>query len=307
MKNPSGSHQYAETASCAEAMDTQVDAISSAFSKKTSIKDIFKIFPLENETLVDNSKVDVTETATVSMDHDPISNPLVPTVFKWKGGGNDISISGTFNNWEQKIPLARNKSCACIILNLPPGEHEYKFFIDGAWYHDPTMFQTKNNIVTVKPEDSDVLEALDQDIANSKPQAIDDTSVVANMFGRSPPGDYCQVIPPNPELIAQSYEFAPASSYSPLSNKVVRPPVLPPQLSQGLLNRDTDPHCDPNLLPSPNHVIVNHLYALSIKVGLSSLVTISFHPEWCHCAECSQAISSQIRVYSVLQTDQELI
>ena len=32
---------------------------------------------------------------------------LLPTVFKWEGGGKDVYLSGTFNNWKSKIPLAR--------------------------------------------------------------------------------------------------------------------------------------------------------------------------------------------------------
>ena len=32
---------------------------------------------------------------------------LLPTVFRWNGGGNDISVSGTFNNWQSRIPMAR--------------------------------------------------------------------------------------------------------------------------------------------------------------------------------------------------------
>lgn len=36
--------------------------------------------------------------------------------------------------------------------------------------------------------------------------------------------------------------------------------------SQVILNRDTNVQCDPNLLPQPDHVMVNHMYALSIKV-----------------------------------------
>lgn len=32
--------------------------------------------------------------------------------------------------------------------------------------------------------------------------------------------------------------------------------------------------CDPALLPEPNHVMLNHLYALSIKVGLLERVEI---------------------------------
>ena len=30
--------------------------------------------------------------------------------------------------------------------------------------------------------------------------------------------------------------------------------------------------CEPSLLPEPNHVMLNHLYALSIKVSLVNMV-----------------------------------
>lgn len=32
---------------------------------------------------------------------------LLPTVFKWEAGGKDVYLSGTFNNWKAKIPLAK--------------------------------------------------------------------------------------------------------------------------------------------------------------------------------------------------------
>lgn len=80
-------------------------------------------------------------------------------------------------------------------------------------------------------------------------------------------------------------------------DKLKHPPFLPPHLLQVLLNKDTGisvsngrhvgstcgplttawnftikftldrPQCDPTLLPEPNHVMLNHLYALSIKVS----------------------------------------
>ncbi|XP_071338299.1 5'-AMP-activated protein kinase subunit beta-1-like [Trachinotus anak] len=46
---------------------------------------------------------------------------------------------------------------------------------------------------------------------------------------------------------------------------------LPPHLLQVLLNKDTGVSCDPTLLPEPNHVMLNHLYALSIKDGVMVL------------------------------------
>ena len=43
------------------------------------------------------------------------------------------------------------------------------------------------------------------------------------------------------------------------------PPVLPPHLLQVMLNKDTPLVCEPTLLPTPNHVMINHMYALSFK------------------------------------------
>ncbi|BHF80750.1 5'-AMP-activated protein kinase subunit beta-2 [Sparganum proliferum] len=117
---------------------------------------------------------------------------LLPTVFRWNGGGNEVYISGTFNDWHSRIPLVRRNSGACVIVDCPPGKHEYKFFIDGAWYHDPTKptvdnrYGTKNNVVEVKESDFDFLNAIEQDIANSKHKTdtssnsdyVDDTFVI---------------------------------------------------------------------------------------------------------------------------------
>jgi hypothetical protein len=41
------------------------------------------------------------------------------------------------------------------------------------------------------------------------------------------------------------------------------------KMSQVILNKDTPLACEPTLLPAPNHVMVNHMYALSIKVSIS--------------------------------------
>uniref|UniRef100_A0A3Q3WK22 Association with the SNF1 complex (ASC) domain-containing protein n=1 Tax=Mola mola TaxID=94237 RepID=A0A3Q3WK22_MOLML len=90
-----------------------------------------------------------------------------PTVIRWAGGGKEVYISGSFNNWSTKIPLNKSHNDFVAILDLPEGEHQYKFFVDGQW--------------------------------------------------------------------------------------------------------DTNVSCDPALLPEPNHVMLNHLYALSIKDGVMVL------------------------------------
>lgn len=59
--------------------------------------------------------------------------------------------------------------------------------------------------------------------------------------------------------------------------KAPNPPILPPHLLQVILNKDTPVSCDPNVLPEPNHVMLNHLYALSIKDGVMVLSATHRH------------------------------
>ncbi|MEQ2194861.1 hypothetical protein XENOCAPTIV_004024 [Xenoophorus captivus] len=93
-----------------------------------------------------------------------------PTVFRWTGSAKEVYVSGSFNNWATKIPLNRrllnlnssNLRCFLMpelivylfkcdmlflkhsqnnfvaIVDLPEGEHQYKFCVDGQWTLDPT-------------------------------------------------------------------------------------------------------------------------------------------------------------------------
>lgn len=173
-----------------------------------------------------------------------------PTVFRWTGGGKEIYLSGSFNNWG-KIPLIRSHNNFVAILDLPEGDHQYKFFVDGQWTHDPaepvttSQLGTINNVITVKKTDFEVFDALMVDS-----QKGSDVSELSS----SPPGPYLQ------------------DAYScKLEERYKSPPILPPHLLQVILNKDTGISCDPALLPEPNHVMLNHLYALSIKDGVMVL------------------------------------
>ncbi|XP_060571073.1 5'-AMP-activated protein kinase subunit beta-2-like isoform X8 [Ruditapes philippinarum] len=180
---------------------------------------------------------------------------LLPTVFKWEGGGKEVFVSGSFNNWKTKIPLAKSHGDFYTIINLPEGDHQYKFSVDGTWQHNASEPSTSNNlgtlnnIVTVKKSDFEVFEALALDSVNTSSKSKQTTELSG-----SPPGDYAQEIPVR----------APGGKQS-------GPPILPPHLLQVILNKDTPAHCEPTLLPEPNHVMLNHLYALSIKDGVMVL------------------------------------
>lgn len=69
---------------------------------------------------------------------DPNKKKALPTVFKWDGGGKQVFISGTFSQW-RPIPMVKSHGDFVTIVDLPEGEHQYKFCVDGEWRHDPKL------------------------------------------------------------------------------------------------------------------------------------------------------------------------
>ncbi|XP_014671500.1 PREDICTED: 5'-AMP-activated protein kinase subunit beta-1-like [Priapulus caudatus] len=151
-----------------------------------------------------------------------ITPSALPTVFRWEGGGKQVFISGTFNNWATKIQMVKSQENFVTIVELPDGEHQYKYYVDGDWHHDVDEGYIKDG---------------------SQQQ-----------LSGSPPGEYSQEVPIKMP-----------------GDKSSGPPILPPHLLQVILNKDTSLQCEPSLLPEPNHVMLNHLYALSIKDGVMVL------------------------------------
>ncbi|KAG8037461.1 hypothetical protein G9C98_005671 [Cotesia typhae] len=97
----------------------------------------------------------------------------------------------------------------------------------------------KNNLITVRKSDFEVFQALAKDSEGGS---------------SSIQSEFCQEVPAQKPW-----------------DRVPGPPVLPPHLLQVILNKDTPLSCEPTLLPEPNHVMLNHLYALSIKESVMVL------------------------------------
>lgn len=82
-------------------------------------------------------------------------------------------------------------------------------------------------------------------------QDMDLASVGENgKLSSSPPGSYTRIPPRSIDPSAV-------------------PPILPPHLLQVILNNPDKANA--TILPQPNHVMLNHLYALSIKDGIMVL------------------------------------
>lgn len=195
-----------------------------------------------------------------------------PVVFKWHGGSQTkaVYVSGSWDGWRRKIPLCKSTSDFTTIINLPQGKHEYKYLVDGKWMVDESVpktdnrFGSQNNVIAIDEADFEVFDALDRDLASSNAgEAMRKVSVA----GAQPPSHDT----PNDRELEKLKQFTQEAPDRRDFEKTQNPPVLPPHLLQVILNKDTPVQCDPNVLPEPNHVMLNHLYALSIKDGVMVL------------------------------------
>ena len=82
----------------------------------------------------------------------------VPIEFKWKSGGTSVYVAGSWDGWQDKIKLNHNVDGSFLAtIDLRPGEHQYKYIVDGAWRQDSTKKECVsdnlggyNNILTVE-------------------------------------------------------------------------------------------------------------------------------------------------------------
>ena len=69
----------------------------------------------------------------------------IPTTFEWNNGGNNVYVTGSFCNWNQFFLMKKNQQGSFILtINLPRGNHEYKFKVDNQWRFNE-KYPTCNN------------------------------------------------------------------------------------------------------------------------------------------------------------------
>mmetsp|Transcript_48171 Transcript_48171/g.79812 ORF Transcript_48171/g.79812 Transcript_48171/m.79812 type:complete len:306 (-) Transcript_48171:126-1043(-) len=88
---------------------------------------------------------------------------VVPTLFRWPYGGNEVFVVGSFNNWKGKVPMKKKKKkkrkktavgssetnveideIFTVTLDLPTGRHGYYFLVDDSWQYDPQKAKITN-------------------------------------------------------------------------------------------------------------------------------------------------------------------
>lgn len=77
-------------------------------------------------------------TGSKNLDEMELKKTALPTVLRWDYGGKNVTISGTFSKWKP-IQMVRSHGNFVTIIDLPEGDHQYKFCVDGEWKHDPKL------------------------------------------------------------------------------------------------------------------------------------------------------------------------
>jgi len=194
----------------------------------------------------------------------------LPVVIKWHGAqAKRVTIAGSWDGWKKSIPLVKSNEDFSTIIDLPEGRHELKFKVDDSWVCDETLSKTdndrgtQNNVIIVDKADFHVFDALDRDAQSAEATE----ALKAKEKPRDRHTSDTESATKNPRDIPFTQDVPARADFERAHN----PPVLPPHLLQVILNKDTPVQCDPNVLPEPNHVMLNHLYALSIKDGVMVL------------------------------------
>jgi hypothetical protein len=56
-----------------------------------------------------------------------------------------VSLRGSFNGWGETPMYKGANGVWYILLDLPPGRHQYKYYVDGVWTEDPNALDTTDD------------------------------------------------------------------------------------------------------------------------------------------------------------------
>lgn len=69
-----------------------------------------------------------------AVDTGPIEGgDLVPVVFTWTHGGQEVYLIASFKGWKEQIPMVRSGNEFAVVQEIPRGVLQYKFIVDEQW------------------------------------------------------------------------------------------------------------------------------------------------------------------------------
>lgn len=180
------------------------------------------------------------------------SKEKVPVTIKWSGPGEKVYITGTFTLWRKKIALQREEGTNefTATLNLVPGTHRLKFYVDGEW-------KTSDSMAVATDSSGNFVNYIEASLSDEYLALTRSRSAVAALPAKAPIESWTNTIP---SFMTPSEEL--------LNSPAMIPPSLPPHLEKVILNTSNERKDDHSVLPHPNHVVLNHLAASSIRNGV---------------------------------------
>ncbi|KAI8336831.1 immunoglobulin E-set [Chlamydoabsidia padenii] len=96
------------------------------------------------------------EDTSQQVDQQPSDDIPAPIEVYWKHGGQDVYVTGTFDDWKKSVRMDKQTD-GNFVARLPPNDHTmwYKFVVDGIWKHDDDQPNEKdkdgntNNVIHV--------------------------------------------------------------------------------------------------------------------------------------------------------------
>ena len=71
---------------------------------------------------------------------------LIPTTFEWDNEGTNVYVTGNFCGWNQFFLMKKNpQGSFTLTLDLPRGNHQYKFKVDNEWKCNEKFPTCENN------------------------------------------------------------------------------------------------------------------------------------------------------------------
>ncbi|RKP00229.1 hypothetical protein CXG81DRAFT_1859, partial [Caulochytrium protostelioides] len=224
----------------------------------------------------------------------------IPIMVNWAQAGHVVYITGTFNQWKQKVRLSKSTTDFTAVIDMPPGMHMLKFIVDDEWKCSedlPVACEADGNLVNylqVSDETGEQQQDGLDDLARFGETDWDVPKPVTPPLSHSPLGTYTNEIPaylsamhqPQPPSIlrgskqaAAEQAAAAAAAASPPKLPQEPPPHLPPHLEKVILNAPMLDDHDPSTLGVPQHVNLNHLYTCSIRDGVMGVACTTRYRE----------------------------
>jgi len=85
----------------------------------------------------------------------------------------NVQLIGSFTNWQDRIPMEKINDYFQASINLPAGEHYYKFILDDNWIYDESQdtvddsFGGRNNIIRIEEYETNKAENIETTINES--------------------------------------------------------------------------------------------------------------------------------------------